>query len=89
MALLGTVVNALAVVLGSLLGFVLPRLREEMRVQVMQGVGLVVAVMGISMAMRSENIIVVLVSLVLGGAAGGCAGTPFVCPKRSLRVAVG
>ncbi len=71
MALLGTVVNALAVVLGSLLGFVLPRLREEMRVQVMQGVGLVVAVMGISMAMRSENIIVVLVSLVLGGAVGG------------------
>lgn len=71
MALLGTVVNALAVVLGSLLGFVLPRLREEMRIQVMQGVGLVVAVMGISMAMRSENIIVVLVSLVLGGAVGG------------------
>jgi uncharacterized membrane protein YqgA involved in biofilm formation len=71
MALLGTEVNALAVVLGSLLGFVLPRLREEMRVQVMQGVGLVVAVMGISMAMRSENIIVVLVSLVLGGAVGG------------------
>jgi len=71
MALLGTVVNALAVVLGSLLGFVLPRLREEMRVQVMQGVGLVVAVMVISMAMRSENIIVVLVSLVLGGAVGG------------------
>src|SRR5690606_27663722 len=35
------------------------------------GVGLVVAVMGISMAMRSENIIVVLVSLVLGGAVGG------------------
>ncbi|MEW9031383.1 MAG: DUF554 domain-containing protein [Planifilum fimeticola] len=71
MALLGTVVNALAVVLGSLLGFILPRLREEMRTQVMQGVGLVVAVMGLSMAMRSENIIVILVSLVLGGVVGG------------------
>lgn len=70
MALLGTVVNALAVILGSLLGFILPRLREEMRTQVMQGVGLVVAVMGLSMAIRSENIIVILVSLVLGGAFG-------------------
>lgn len=71
MALLGTVVNALAVLFGSLLGFILPRLREEMRKQVMQGIGLVVAVMGISMAMRSDNIIVVLVSLVLGGIIGG------------------
>jgi uncharacterized membrane protein YqgA involved in biofilm formation len=71
MALLGTVVNAFAVVLGSLLGLILPRLREEMRTQVMQGVGLVVTVMGLSMAMRSENIIVILVSLVLGGVVGG------------------
>lgn len=71
MVLLGTVVNALAVILGSLLGYVMPRLREEMKQQVMQGVGLVVAVMGLVMAMRSENIIVVLVSLALGGIIGG------------------
>lgn len=71
MAMLGTVVNALAVILGSLLGFILPRLREEMRTQVMQGVGLVVILMGFAMAMSSENIIVILVSLVLGGIIGG------------------
>ena len=46
MALLGTVVNAVAVVLGSLLGLILPRLPEQMSKQVMQGVGLVVAVIG-------------------------------------------
>ncbi len=74
MALLGTVVNAVAVVLGSLLGLILPRLPEQMSKQVMQGVGLVVAVMGTGMAMRSEPIVVVLVSLVLGGIIGGWMG---------------
>jgi uncharacterized membrane protein YqgA involved in biofilm formation len=69
-ALWGTIVNALAIIAGGLLGILLPRISESMRNTVMQGLGLAVAVLGMTMAFKSNNFLIVIISLVLGGILG-------------------
>lgn len=70
MALWGTIINAIAIIAGGLLGSLIPRISEGMRHTVMQGLGLVIAVLGISMALKSTNLLIVIISLVLGGILG-------------------
>jgi uncharacterized protein len=69
-ALWGTIVNALAVVLGSLAGLVLPRMPDRMREAVMQGLGLAILFLGVSMGLKTHNFILVIISLALGGVLG-------------------
>jgi uncharacterized membrane protein YqgA involved in biofilm formation len=69
-ALWGTIVNALAIIAGGLLGILLPRISEGMRNTVMQGLGLAVTVLGMTMAFKSNNFLIVIISLVLGGILG-------------------
>ncbi len=69
MILWGSVVNAVAILLGAMLGVSL-KLREEIRVTIMQGLGLAVMVIGISMGLASENILLPIASLVVGGIIG-------------------
>jgi len=69
-ALWGTIVNALAVVLGSLAGLVLPRMPDRMREAVMQGLGLAILFLGVSMGLKTQNFILVIMSLALGGVLG-------------------
>jgi uncharacterized membrane protein YqgA involved in biofilm formation len=70
MALWGTIVNALAIIAGGLLGMLMPRISEGIRSTVMQGLGLSVAVLGMTMAFKSNNFLIVIISLVLGGILG-------------------
>ena len=72
MILLGTILNALAVVAGSIIGHFLsrlfdkfPRLRE-LPSQLMKAVSVVVIVIGVSGAIKSENPIILVVSMVVG-----------------------
>lgn len=67
MILLGTLVNGIAIAAGSLLGTFLTGMRKEIHETVMQGIGLVVLVIGLSMALEAQNFISVLLSLVVGG----------------------
>ena len=69
-SLWGTIVNALAIVLGSLAGIILPRMSGSMRTVIMQGLGLAVVFLGLSMGLKSDNFLLVVVSLVLGGFIG-------------------
>ncbi|MDR2693421.1 MAG: DUF554 domain-containing protein [Chitinispirillales bacterium] len=69
-ALQGTIINAVAVVVGSLAGLVLPRMPERMREVVMQGLGLAILFVGLSMGLKTQNFILVIISLALGGVAG-------------------
>lgn len=66
MILLGTIVNAFAIIVGSLIGLKLTKINEKIKVSVMQSIGLCVVVMGISMGLKSENLLVVISSLVVG-----------------------
>ncbi|MGB9791991.1 MAG: DUF554 domain-containing protein [Thermacetogeniaceae bacterium] len=69
--MLGTVVNAVAVILGALFGnFLKGGFPEKFRVTVMQGVSLAVILIGLSMAIKTQSALVVVLSLVVGGVIG-------------------
>jgi uncharacterized protein len=67
----GTVVNAAAIIVGSLMGVLLKKgLPDRLKGTLMQGIGLGVLLIGFRMALQSENLLIVLASLVLGGIVG-------------------
>ena len=67
----GTVINVITVIAGGTLGTLLgERLPSRIRHIVMQGVGLVTLALGMSMAITTENFLLVLLSIVLGGMLG-------------------
>ncbi|MGB8648054.1 MAG: DUF554 domain-containing protein [Anaerolineae bacterium] len=66
----GTFINFIAVIVGSVLGMLLgARLPERVRTTVMAGLGLMVLVIGMSMAITG-NALIVLFSLLIGGILG-------------------
>ncbi|MBN1883477.1 MAG: DUF554 domain-containing protein [Deltaproteobacteria bacterium] len=67
----GTIVNVIAVVAGSLVGLFFARfVTERIRQVIMQGLGLSVMLIGISMALQTNNLLIVAGSMVLGGILG-------------------
>ncbi len=67
----GTVINVITVVAGGTLGTLLgERLPSRIRHIIMQGVGLVTLAVGMSMAITTNNFVLVLVSIVIGGMLG-------------------
>ena len=67
----GTIINVITVLIGSLLGAVLgDRLPDRIRTIVVQGVGLVVLALGVDMALTTNNFLLVLGSVVVGGILG-------------------
>jgi len=69
-ALWGTIVNALAVILGSAAGVLLPRMPDRVRDIIMQGLGLAILFLGLSMGLKTGNFIFVIISLAAGGVVG-------------------
>lgn len=68
---LGSVVNALAIVVGGGVGLALHgRLPERMRQIVFQGLGLCVLVIGMQMALQGKNALLVVLSVLIGGLLG-------------------
>ncbi|MFF2450587.1 DUF554 domain-containing protein [Neobacillus sp. NPDC058068] len=70
MFLLGTLVNGLLIIIGTLIGIRLTRIPEGMKVTVMYAIGLSVMVLGLQMGFKSENFIIVIISLVVGAVIG-------------------
>lgn len=70
MVLTGTIVNAAAIIGGGLIGFKLKGIREEIGKTVLQGLGLAVSLLGITMGMKSDQFLIMIFSLVLGGILG-------------------
>lgn len=69
--LLGTIVNVVAIILGALLGNLLKGgFPEKYKSVIMQGVSLTVILIGLSMALKTESILVVTLSIVTGGILG-------------------
>jgi len=69
--MLGTLANVAAIAVGTLVGFALKqRLPERVSSIVMQGLGLVTALIGLRMIITTQNVLVVLVSMVTGGVLG-------------------
>lgn len=70
MILLGTIVNALAIVFGVLLGMLIPNMSEKIQKTVLQGLSLAVLVLGIQMTFAMDNPLIIILSIVLGGVLG-------------------
>ncbi|WP_018934419.1 DUF554 domain-containing protein [Gracilibacillus lacisalsi] len=70
MALLGTLVNGLCIIIGTIIGLVFSNIPERIKNTALQGIGLVVALIGIQMAIQADNIILILLSLLLGSIIG-------------------
>ncbi|ADL08979.1 DUF554 domain-containing protein [Thermosediminibacter oceani] len=69
--MLGTIVNAAAIIAGAFAGNVLKgRFPENVRSTIMQGLSLVVMLIGLSMALETKNLLVVTLSIVTGAIAG-------------------
>ncbi|MGV3487736.1 MAG: DUF554 domain-containing protein [Tuberibacillus sp.] len=70
MALLGTLVNTIAIIIGSLIGTFFNKIPDKIKVTVTHGMALSVIILGLQMALKSEHILIVIGSLALGGIIG-------------------
>jgi uncharacterized membrane protein YqgA involved in biofilm formation len=67
----GTLINIIAVLIGGTIGSLLgARLPDKLRDTVMSGLGLMVIVLGVDMALQSKNLLIVMGSVLLGGVLG-------------------
>lgn len=69
--MLGVLVNVLAIIIGGIIGLFLKKgLSEKLKRIVIQAVGLSTIVIGISSAILTENLLLLVLSLVIGGVIG-------------------
>lgn len=69
--MLGTVVNAAAIIVGAILGnFLKGGFPENIKSTIMQGLSITVMLIGLSMALKSQNLLVVTLSIVIGAVLG-------------------
>lgn len=70
MVLEGTIINAAAIIIGGIIGTFLSNIPKKIKDTVMQGLGLAIVVQGVAMGLKTNNFLIVIFSLVLGGIAG-------------------
>jgi len=69
--LLGTIVNSLSIIIGSLMGYFLKnQFSDDIKSTIMQGLSLTVMLIGISMSIKTKNLLVVTLSIVTGAIIG-------------------
>lgn len=69
--MLGTIVNSVAIIVGALLGNLIKQgIPERIKETIIQGIGLAVLLIGMSMALETNNVLIVILSLVIGGVVG-------------------
>ncbi|MBN2421860.1 DUF554 domain-containing protein [Candidatus Woesearchaeota archaeon] len=67
----GTIVNAGAIIIGSLLGILFNRyINENIKKLLMQALGLSTLLIGFSLAFKTNNVMIVIFSLIIGGIMG-------------------
>ncbi|MHC1716388.1 MAG: DUF554 domain-containing protein [Candidatus Dojkabacteria bacterium] len=68
---LGTIINIVAVILGSSIGLIIRnKLPEKYKKTIFQGIGLFTIVLGISMALPIPNPLIIIFSILIGGLIG-------------------
>lgn len=73
--MLGIVVNSITIILGSIFGIIIKRgIKDEYKKTIMDGVGLAVIVIGLMGAIKTENTILAIISIVLGSLFGEILG---------------
>ena len=73
--MIGTLINVAAILAGSALGLLLKRsFRKSIADVVMQGLGLCVVLIGLTGALKTENVLLMILSVVAGGVIGAWIG---------------
>jgi uncharacterized membrane protein YqgA involved in biofilm formation len=70
MIFLGTLVNGIAIILGTIIGLFWTKIPLMTKTTVMQAMALAVIILGIGMGLKSEHFLVVIASLAIGGVIG-------------------
>ncbi|MFC0525961.1 DUF554 domain-containing protein [Pontibacillus salicampi] len=70
MVLFGALMNGAGILIGTCVGLFFHNVSEKMKETIMNGIGLVILLIGLQMAVQSENIIVLLLSLLFGAIIG-------------------
>ena len=69
--MIGTLINCAAIILGSAFGLLLRRgMKDSISKTVMQGVGMSVILIGVTGAIETQNTLLVILSMVIGGVTG-------------------
>jgi len=69
--MIGTIVNSIAIILGCIIGlFLKGRFPKRIGVILFQGIGLTTLILGIQMAIQATEILMIILSMVLGGIIG-------------------
>lgn len=85
--MLGTIVNFIAIVSGALLGTLLRNgIKDQYKETIMDGIGLSVLIIGIMGGIKTENIILVIGSIVLGSLIGEAIGIEGRLDRLGLRI---
>lgn len=73
--MIATLVNVIAIVLGSLLGYFMRKgIKEQYKETIIDGIGLSVLIMGIMSTIKTENFLLVIASIVIGSVIGEMLG---------------
>ncbi|MFJ7972903.1 DUF554 domain-containing protein [Psychrobacillus sp. NPDC096389] len=70
MVLLGTLVNALLIIIGAIAGRLLKGIPENMKQTVMGAIGITVTLLGIQMGLKSSNFVLIIICIVFGAVIG-------------------
>ncbi|RZT20975.1 MULTISPECIES: DUF554 domain-containing protein [Fictibacillus] len=70
MSLLGTFVNGIAIISGSFLGLFWTAIPDRIKDTILQAMALAVTILGIGMGLKSEQFLIVIASLAIGGGLG-------------------
>ncbi|BAB07774.1 DUF554 domain-containing protein [Halalkalibacterium halodurans] len=70
MVLIGTVVNGAAIVIAALIGLLVKNIPERVKTTLMQAIGLAIVLLGVKMGLQTEQFLIVICSLVIGGVIG-------------------
>jgi uncharacterized membrane protein YqgA involved in biofilm formation len=68
--LLGTIVNGISIIIGTLLGKLFTRIPDKTKETVLKVIGLAVLLLGIQMGFKSNEYLIVIISLVVGAVIG-------------------
>lgn len=72
---MGTILNAVAIIAGTIVGMIVKsRFSKNMASTLVQGMAITVMVIGVQMALKTQNILIVLGGLIIGGVVGEALG---------------
>ena len=69
--MLGTIVNSIAIILGALLGIIIKKgIKEKYKSTIIDGIGLSIMIIGIMGGIKTDNIVLIIASIVVGSIIG-------------------